>query len=98
MAKDNGGGLTGPLAKFTGVEVAIGAEPVDITVLVVLVAGSIGVTARHQGRSKVVRRRPGTGVDFAGVACAATRWRGKETEVERETGREKQRSWVREVA
>ena len=33
-----------PVAKLTGVEVAIGAEPV-ITVLAVLVAGSIGLTA-----------------------------------------------------
>lgn len=44
-AKVNGGGLTGPLAKLTGVEVAIGAEPADTAVLVVLIAGSVGVTA-----------------------------------------------------
>lgn len=40
-----------PAAKLTGVEVAIGAELLDITVLLVLIAGSVGLTAWARGRS-----------------------------------------------
>lgn len=90
MAKVNGGGLSGPAARLTGVEVAIGTEAATF---VALIAGSGGLTAAVvvQGSS-----RPSKG-STREVACTASRWRGMGRQRERQEKREKQRSRMREV-
>lgn len=79
-AKVNGGGLSGPAARLTGVEVAIGTEAVAF---VTLIAGSGGLTAAWL--FEVVRGCPRV---QRGVACAASRWRGMERQ--RETGEKRE--------
>lgn len=85
MAKVNGGGLSGPAAGLTGVEVAIGTEPLVTAVFVALIAESGRLTATC-GSFEVVRGRPR---EFNGRGSRGVQRRDGGIGIEREVGKQR---------